>query len=63
MFIMVASVVHRIFGGHDTFFDIINFVSAQLVSAQKLSALFPLCQFCSIANLKFKCFARHVCLN
>ena len=35
-----------------TFFYKISFFSAQLVSAQRLSALFPLRKFCSNANLK-----------
>ena len=34
-----------------------SFFSAQLVSAQRLSALFPLRKFCPVANLNFKCSA------
>ena len=41
-----------------------NFFLVQLVSAQqRVSILFPLCKFCSVANLIFKCFACHVCLE
>ena len=32
------------------------------MSAQRLSALFPLRKFFSVANLNFKFLARHVCL-
>ena len=41
----------------------IIFFSAQLMSAQRLSSLFPLRKFFSDANLIFKCFALHVCLE
>ena len=40
-----------------------QFCSAQLVSAQRLSALFPLRKFGSVAYLNFKCLAWHVCLE
>ena len=33
------------------------FFSAELVSAQRLSALFSLLKFCSVASLNFKCLA------
>ena len=62
MFIIVASVVHCVFGLLN-FFTKFFFFSAQVVSAEKLSALFPLRQFCSVANLKFKYFAWHLCLD
>ena len=39
------------------------FVSAQLVSVRRLSALFPLRKFRSAANFKLKCLAWHVCLK
>ena len=39
-----------------------NQKSTQLLSAQKLSALFPLRKFCCVANLVFKCLAWQVCL-
>ena len=63
MLIIVASVVH--FVGDFKFFNHfkIIFFSAELVSAEKLSALFRLRQFYSVATLKFKCFAWHVFLD
>ena len=51
-----------VFLGHLKLFYKISFL-AQLVSAQKLSALFTLRHFCSVANLKFKCFAGLFCLD
>ena len=39
-----------------------SFISAQLVSAESLSALFSLCEFSSVDNIEVKCFAWPVCL-
>ena len=44
-------------------FHQISFFSAQLVSARRLLALFPLRKFCSVANLNINCFAWLVCLK
>ena len=33
------------------------------MSARRLSALFPLGKFCSVANVNFKCLAWYVCLE
>ena len=41
----------------------ISFILAQLVSAQRLTTLFPLRKCCSVANLNINCLARHVCLE
>ena len=41
----------------------LHFFSAQLVSAQRLSALFSLRAVCPVANLNFKCLAGHVFLE
>ena len=54
---------HYTFRGGEIFAHNLFFVPAQLVSALKLSALYPLRQFCSVANLKFNYFAWHVCLD
>ena len=42
------------------FFYKISFFAAQLVSALRLSALFPHRNFCPVGNLNFKCFAWHI---
>ena len=42
------------------FFYKISFFAAQLVSALRLSALFPRRNFCPVGNLNFKCVAWHI---
>ena len=44
-------------------YTLVSFYSAQLVSAQRMSALFPLRKFCSVNNFNFKRPARHVCFE
>ena len=39
------------------------FFRLNLVSAQRLSALFPLRRFCSVANLNLKYLSLHICLE
>ena len=40
-----------------------NFFSAQLVSAQRLSAIFPLPKLCSVAYVNFKCRVWYFCIE
>ena len=51
-------------GGFERLKKLYNFFLFQLVSAQqRVSILFPLCKFCSVAKLIFKGFPCHVCLE
>ena len=62
---IIASIVHCNFRGLENLFflDIKQFFSEQLVSAQILLALFPLHEFCSVANFKINCLAWHIWLD
>ena len=59
---MIASVNHYNFRATQNLFENItesSFFSVQLVSAQSLLALFPLCKISSIDCFHFKCIAWH----